>query len=126
MTNPVLIVGAGPTGLTAALELSRFGIPVRLIDKAAEPATTSRAIGVQARTLELLQQRGQADEMVRLGNPGHGASVYSGGKRVVRLDFGHVDSRYDYLLFISQAGTSHQRACRAEMLARRKAALDPA
>ena len=105
MTDPVLIVGAGPTGLTAALELSRFGIPVRLVDKSPEPATTSRAIGVQARTLELLQQRGLADEMVRLGNPGHGASVYGGGKRVVRLDFGHVDSRYDYLLFISQAET---------------------
>ena len=102
MTDPVLIIGAGPTGLTAAMELSRLGVPVRLIDKAPQPATTSRAIGVQARTLELLQQRGLADEMVRLGNPGHGARVYGGGKTVVRLDFGHVDSRFDYLLFISQ------------------------
>jgi 2-polyprenyl-6-methoxyphenol hydroxylase-like FAD-dependent oxidoreductase len=53
MPGHVLIVGAGPTGLTAALELSRQGIPVRIIDKQAEPAATSRAIGVQARTLEL-------------------------------------------------------------------------
>jgi 2-polyprenyl-6-methoxyphenol hydroxylase-like FAD-dependent oxidoreductase len=52
--KPVLIAGAGPTGLTAALELSRLGIPVRLIDKQSAPATTSRAVGVQARTLELL------------------------------------------------------------------------
>ena len=43
MTDPILIVGAGPTGLTAALELSRFGLPVRLVDKLKEPATTSRA-----------------------------------------------------------------------------------
>jgi 2-polyprenyl-6-methoxyphenol hydroxylase-like FAD-dependent oxidoreductase len=69
MSDPILIVGAGPTGLTAALELSRLGIPVRLIEKALEPSTTSRAIGVQARTLELLQQRGLAEEMVHLGNP---------------------------------------------------------
>ena len=53
MPDRVLIVGAGPTGLTAALELSRLGIPIRIIDKQAAPATTSRAVGVQARTLEL-------------------------------------------------------------------------
>ena len=63
-TRPVLIVGAGPTGMTAAIELNRFGIPVRLIDKLLEPITTSRAIGVQARTLELLEQRGLADAML--------------------------------------------------------------
>ena len=45
MTDPVLIVGAGPTGLTAALELSRMGVTVRLIDKREAPAATSRAIG---------------------------------------------------------------------------------
>ena len=105
MTDPVLIVGAGPTGLTAAMELSRMGITVRLVDKAEGPATTSRAIGVQARTLELFEQRGLAEEMVRLGNKGQAGSVYGGGKRVFRLDFGRVDSRYDYLLFVSQAET---------------------
>jgi 2-polyprenyl-6-methoxyphenol hydroxylase-like FAD-dependent oxidoreductase len=48
MSDPVLIIGAGPTGLTAALALSRFGILVRIVDKLAEPLGTSRAIGVQA------------------------------------------------------------------------------
>src|SRR6516225_4860552 len=105
MTDPVLIVGAGPTGLTAALELSRMGVPVRLIDKRQAPATTSRAIGVQARTLELFAQRGLAEEMVRLGNKGRFASIYGGGKRVFRLDFGHVESRYPFMLLISQAET---------------------
>jgi 2-polyprenyl-6-methoxyphenol hydroxylase-like FAD-dependent oxidoreductase len=105
MTKSILIVGAGPTGLTAALELSRLGVPLRIIDKQAAPATTSRAVGVQARTLELLELRGLADEMVRLGNPGLAASFYGGGKRAFRLDFTRIDSRYHYLLFISQAET---------------------
>ena len=50
--RPVLIVGAGPTGLVLALWLTRLGISVRIIDKTAEPGTTSRALAVQARTLE--------------------------------------------------------------------------
>jgi 2-polyprenyl-6-methoxyphenol hydroxylase-like FAD-dependent oxidoreductase len=105
MTDQVLIVGAGPTGLTAALELSRLGVSVRIIDRQPGPSTTSRAIGVQARTLELLQLRGLSEELVRLGNPGLAGSVYGGGKRVFRLDFTQVDSRYHYLLFVSQADT---------------------
>ena len=105
MQTPIMIVGAGPTGLAAALELARLGIAVRLIDKRDKPADTSRAIGIQARTLELLDQRGLADEMVRLGNKGRAGSVYGGGKRVFRLDFSHVESRFDYMLFLSQAET---------------------
>ena len=53
---PVLIVGAGPTGLVLALWLTRLGVRVRIIDKTAEPGTTSRAVAVQARTLEFYRQ----------------------------------------------------------------------
>ena len=56
-TNLVLVVGAGPTGLAAALDLARFSIPVRLIDVAPEPASHSRAIAIQPRTLEMFAQR---------------------------------------------------------------------
>ena len=110
--DPVLVVGAGPTGMTAALELSRLGTPVRLIDKApprppgAGPAPErSRAIGVQARTLELLEMRGLSEPMLRLGHPTAGCSVYSGGTLLFRLDFSGIDSRYHYLLFVSQTET---------------------
>ena len=105
MSDQVLIVGAGPTGMTAALELSRLGIPVRLIEKNDKPATTSRAIGVQARTLELLEQRGLASSLVKHGNPGLAFSLYGDGKRIWRLDFERISSKYNYLLFVSQAET---------------------
>ena len=113
--KPVLIVGAGPTGMTAAIELSRFGIPVRLVEKMPEPATTSRAVGVQARTLELFEQRGMADKMLAAGNKAPGASIHSGGKRIVRLNYCHVDSNYGYTLFISQAET--ERILREQLAA---------
>jgi 2-polyprenyl-6-methoxyphenol hydroxylase-like FAD-dependent oxidoreductase len=103
--DPILIVGAGPTGLAAGMELARFGIPVRLIDKVAQPATTSRAVGVQARTLELLEQRGLAQKLVESGNQGVAVSAYGGGKRIFRLEFKELDSKYKYILFVSQAIT---------------------
>jgi 2-polyprenyl-6-methoxyphenol hydroxylase-like FAD-dependent oxidoreductase len=112
MQQPVLIVGAGPTGLTAAMELSRLGVPVRLIDKVpappsvtAPPAERSRAIGVQARTLELFEMRGLSNEMLRLGRPASGATIYAGGKRLLHFDFSRIDSRHHYLLFLSQMET---------------------
>jgi len=108
-TKPVLVAGAGPTGMTAAMELARLGVPVRLIEKTAEPATTSRAIGVQARTLELLEQRGLAERFVQAGVRCVAGSIYfsrhGSGRRVFRLEFSHIDSRYNYILFISQAET---------------------
>jgi 2-polyprenyl-6-methoxyphenol hydroxylase-like FAD-dependent oxidoreductase len=103
--RPVLIAGAGPTGMMAAIELSRFNIPVRLIDKNEKPETTSRAIGVQARTLELLEQRGLASSLVKHGNPGFAFSSYGDGKRIFRLEFERISSKYNYLLFVSQAET---------------------
>jgi 2-polyprenyl-6-methoxyphenol hydroxylase-like FAD-dependent oxidoreductase len=57
----VLINGAGPTGLVLAFWLAQQGVLLRVIDKTAEPGTTSRALGVQARTLELYRQVGLAD-----------------------------------------------------------------
>jgi 2-polyprenyl-6-methoxyphenol hydroxylase-like FAD-dependent oxidoreductase len=105
--KPVLIAGAGPTGMMAAIELSRFNIPVRLIEKKAEPETTSRAVGVQARTLELLEQRGLGSSLVKLGNPGLAMSNYGDGKRIFRLEFDRISSKYNYLLFVSQAETEN-------------------
>ncbi len=66
-TVDVLVAGAGPSGLVLALWLARQGGKVRIVDKAAEPGTTSRALAVQARTLEFYRQLGIADEVARRG-----------------------------------------------------------
>lgn len=119
--RPVLIAGAGPTGMTAALELARFRVPVRLVERRSGPATTSRAIGVQARTLELFEQRGLAEALVRAGNPARGVVVHGGGKARFEVDFGRIPSRYPFVLIVSQVET--ERVLRDE-LARRGVAVE--
>ena len=104
-TRPVLIVGAGPTGLMAAMELARFGVRVRIVDKLAAPSTTSRALAVQARTLELFEQRGLAAEMVRIGNQAAGVSIHGDEKCLATIELSQVQSRYSYILLLSQAET---------------------
>ena len=64
---PVLIVGAGPTGLVLALRLARHGVPFRIVSQDSGPGQASRAMVVQARTLEFYAQLGLADEVVARG-----------------------------------------------------------
>src|SRR5947208_14391101 len=81
----VLIIGAGPTGLVLALWLTRLGVRVRIIDKTAEPGTTSRAMAVQARTLELYRQVGLSDAVVEAGVQVAGLNLWVGGARAARV-----------------------------------------
>ena len=75
----VLIVGAGPTGLTLALSLARRGVPFRLISEAKGPGEHSRAMVVQARTLEFYDQFGFADDLVRQGIRAGNVHLREGG-----------------------------------------------
>ena len=61
---PVLVVGAGPTGLMLANELARHGVSPRIVDRAPEPATTSRALVVQPRTLEIFDDIGVVKQAI--------------------------------------------------------------
>ena len=96
---PVLIVGAGPTGLAAAMSLARAGVPVRIIDKAEQPAPYSRAIGIQARTLELLEQHRVVEPFLASGHRANAATLHADGRVIARLDFDPLQTRYPYLLF---------------------------
>jgi len=86
----VLIVGAGPTGLVLGLWLTHMGVSVRIVDQTAEPGTTSRALAVQARTLELYRQLGLADTVVARGRKVLGANFWVSGRKVARFPLGDV------------------------------------
>ncbi|RRA24858.1 FAD-binding monooxygenase [Burkholderia cepacia] len=103
--RPVLIVGAGPTGLAAAMSLARARVPVRIIDRLAAPAPHSRAIGIQARTLELLEQHRAVEPFLALGHRAHAAALHADGRVIARLDFDPLHTRYPYLLFLDQTVT---------------------
>src|ERR1700686_4036515 len=106
----VLIVGAGPTGLVLALWLTELGVRVRIVDKTAEPGTTSRAVAVQARTLELYNQVGLADAVVERGRKARAANLWVAGKKVARAvlgDMGAGLSPYPYALIFPQ--DEHER-----------------
>ncbi|MCA8090172.1 FAD-dependent monooxygenase [Burkholderia anthina] len=104
-TPPVLIVGAGPTGLAAAMSLARARVPVRIIDRLVTPAPYSRAIGIQARTLELLEQHRVVEPFLALGHRAHAAALHADGRVIARLDFDPLQTRYPYLLFLDQSIT---------------------
>lgn len=110
MTSDVLIVGAGPTGLALALWLTKLGARVRLIDKTAEPGTTSRALAVQARTLELYRQLDLADTVVAEGHKVPAVNLWVRGERKVRVDFTTVGADltpYSFLQIFPQ--DQHER-----------------
>ena len=83
----VLIVGAGPTGLVLALWLTRLGVSVRIIDKAAQPGTTSRALAVHARTLELYRQLDLAEAVINNGHKVPAVNLWVKGKPETRVSF---------------------------------------
>ncbi len=110
MTGQVLIVGAGPTGLALALWLAGQGARVRVIDRTAEPGTTSRALAVQARTMELYGQWGLAEEIVRRGHKTPGANLWVKGRKAARVplsDIGEGLTPYPFMLIFPQ--DEHER-----------------
>jgi 2-polyprenyl-6-methoxyphenol hydroxylase-like FAD-dependent oxidoreductase len=102
----VLIVGAGPSGLTLGIELLRRGVNCRVIDKLCAPVTTSRSFTVHARTLELLELAGVVEEFQDRGLRGEWMDYhFTGAEEKVRLDFTGLDSHYPYYRIISQRDT---------------------
>jgi 2-polyprenyl-6-methoxyphenol hydroxylase-like FAD-dependent oxidoreductase len=101
----VLIVGAGPTGLSVAIELKRLGVPFRLVEKSQQPAQYSQALVVQARTLEQFERYGIAETAVRRGRPLKHASVISEGRTIVSFPLDKIPGHYRFVLFLPQNET---------------------
>ncbi|HEY2899379.1 MAG TPA: FAD-dependent monooxygenase [Polyangia bacterium] len=106
----VLIAGAGPTGLALALWLARAGVRVRIVERESSPPQTSRAIAVQARTLELYRQLGIADPIIAAGRTLDALNVWVRGHKVAHVPFGDIGrgrSGYPFVLMLAQ--DQHER-----------------
>jgi 3-(3-hydroxy-phenyl)propionate hydroxylase len=101
----VLVIGAGPVGLTVACELRRHGVPVRLIDKREKPLEHPNAAVVHVRTLEILSAMGAVEGFLREGYPLPGMHVHAFGKRLGFVGMGGVDSPYPLPRTIGQHKT---------------------
>ena len=109
-TTPVLVVGAGPTGLVLALRLAHHKVAFRIVDKNDGPGQASRAMVVQARSLELYDQLGLAEEVIAQGIIVEKARLREGGREVATLDFRELGaglSPYPYPLCYAQ--DDHER-----------------
>ena len=100
-----LIVGAGPVGMTMALELQRHGLSCRIVELAAAPTLYSKAQVIHARTLELFEAAGVVDELLAKGKKLRGVNVFEHGRLVMNLVLGKVDAPYPFTLCISQRDT---------------------
>lgn len=101
----VLIIGAGPVGLTLACELARYGVGVRLIDRAPQATQTSKALVVWSRTLELMDRMGCTEAFLAAGLRARGATLRGGGRVLGGPDFSDIASPYAFGLMIPQSDT---------------------
>jgi 2-polyprenyl-6-methoxyphenol hydroxylase-like FAD-dependent oxidoreductase len=105
MDTDVLVVGAGPTGLMLANQLVRRGIRTLIIDRHAGPSLETRALGVQARTLEIYSHLGIVDRALELGKRGTGGNIWADGQhraRVALSDAGEKVTPYPFVLVLGQ------------------------
>ncbi|HJQ23959.1 MAG TPA: FAD-dependent monooxygenase [Blastocatellia bacterium] len=105
MDTDVLIVGAGPTGLMLANQLGRRAVRAMIIDRHAGPARETRALGVQARTLEIYAHLGIVDRALELGKRGTGVNLWAEGRKMARVPFGEAGQSitpYPFIFILGQ------------------------
>src|ERR1051325_1100059 len=112
MDTDVLVVGAGPTGLMLAGDLARAGGRCPVLERRADEANTTRAFAVHARTLEELDARGVADELIATGSPVGGIRLFDRAQ----LDLSWLPTRFPYVLVTPQYETERVLASRAAAL----------
>jgi 2-polyprenyl-6-methoxyphenol hydroxylase-like FAD-dependent oxidoreductase len=103
--SEVLIVGAGPTGLTTAIEMKRRGIPCRVIEKLPEPSDKSKALAIHARSLEMLENMGVVKQLIDAGIKAFGFTMYTGKQRLMSFSTAELDAPFPFILMIPQQET---------------------
>src|SRR5919106_1746190 len=114
--SPVLIVGAGPTGLVLAIELARRGVPFHLVDRHPQPLAWDRATVVKSRSLEVFAGMGLADTFVQRGRIVRGVNLFVGEAKVASLGFEGLDSPFPFILGIPEHETERILTERLEQL----------
>lgn len=105
MADTILIIGAGPVGLAAAIELTRRGRRVRIIDKNPGPSIYSKALGINARTLDLLEASGASHMLLTRGLKLQKVRMRYGEKNFFTMNFANLRHRFPFLLILPQNKT---------------------
>lgn len=103
--NEVLIVGAGPVGLIAALQLQRYQVPFRIIDKNPTGIKDSRAAAIHARSLEMLEDLGVLGDFLKEGIHISGVVMHSQKTKLMQVPYKEIDTPYCFILDIPQSHT---------------------
>ncbi len=101
----ILVAGAGPVGLTAAVELARRGYVPRIIDNDGEPSPESRALAVNARTLDILEPAGVTEQIIEAGHRVNGMIFINRGSELMRIELKHIPHRFNFLISLPQSQT---------------------
>src|SRR5690606_22988541 len=101
----ILIVGAGPTGLTAAVELARHGIVPRIIDRDDAPTPLSKAVGISSHSLDLLEPSGVTARLLNAGIRIRRGHVHYGTRELGVVRFDVLHHRFNFLLSLPQSET---------------------
>jgi 2-polyprenyl-6-methoxyphenol hydroxylase-like FAD-dependent oxidoreductase len=95
----VLVVGAGPTGVLAN-QLGRRAVRALIVDRHAGPSRETKALGVQARTLEIYAKLGIVDRALEQGKRGTGANIWAEGQKMARVPLGRSVTPYPFILVL--------------------------
>jgi len=104
-TTDVLVIGAGPVGLTMAGELARHGVGCRIFDKAPSPSSTSKALGIFPRTLEVFQMMGIVEDVLGAGQKLDGIAFYNKSGQIGHIGFSCLTCRYRFAITLPQSQT---------------------
>src|SRR5579871_1026767 len=105
MNPQVLVVGAGPVGLTMAAELARYGVSVRIVDKAAQRTDKSKALVLWSRSLEMIDRMGCGADFVAAGLKVRATRIMAGGRQIAHVRLDGVATPHPYALMLPQSDT---------------------